>query len=50
MKDAVEMGSVALIYEYIPSFINIGSGVQILIEGYKNTQTGWRSPKPILGK
>jgi hypothetical protein len=31
MKYAVEMGSVAIIY--IPSFINIGSGIQKLIGG-----------------
>jgi hypothetical protein len=27
MKYAVEMGSGAVIYEYVPSFIKIGSGV-----------------------
>jgi hypothetical protein len=31
MKYAVEMGPVAMIY--IPSFINIGSGIQKLIGG-----------------
>jgi hypothetical protein len=31
MKNAVEMGSVAIIY--IPSFIKIGSGIQKLIGG-----------------
>jgi hypothetical protein len=35
MKDAVEINSVALIY--MPSFIKIGSGVQILI-GDKQTR------------
>jgi hypothetical protein len=34
MKYAVEMGSGAMIY--IPSFINIGSGVPKLIGGYKD--------------
>jgi hypothetical protein len=33
MKYAVEMGSVAMIYTYIPSFINIDSGIQKLIGG-----------------
>jgi hypothetical protein len=31
MKYAVGMGSGAMIYEYIPSFIKIGSGIQKLI-------------------
>jgi hypothetical protein len=31
MKYAVEVGSCAVIY--VPSFINIGSGIQKLIEG-----------------
>jgi hypothetical protein len=36
LKYAVEMGSVAIIY--IPSFINIGSGIQKLIRGiYRQT-------------
>jgi hypothetical protein len=49
MKYAVEMGSGAMIY--IPSFIKFGSGVQKLIGGGGgDTQTGWRSHKPILGK
>jgi hypothetical protein len=48
MKYAVEMGSAAMIY--IPSFIQIGSGVQKLIRGggYTDTQTAWRSHKPIF--
>jgi hypothetical protein len=37
MKYAVEMGSGAMIYEYIPGFITIGSGIQKLIAG--DTQT-----------
>jgi hypothetical protein len=39
MKDAVEMGSGAMIY--IPSFIKIGSGIQKLIGGFRDTQTAW---------
>jgi hypothetical protein len=35
MKDAAEMDSGALIY--IPSFIQIGSGIQKLIEGVSQT-------------
>jgi hypothetical protein len=35
MKYAVEMGSCAIIY--IPSFINIGSGIQKLIGGDTDT-------------
>jgi hypothetical protein len=31
MKYDVEMGSGAMIYEYIPTFIKIGSGIQKLI-------------------
>jgi hypothetical protein len=33
MNYAVEMGSGAMIYEYIPSFIKIGSGIQKLLGG-----------------
>jgi hypothetical protein len=33
MKYAVEMGSGAIIYMYIPSFIKICSGIQKLIGG-----------------
>jgi hypothetical protein len=47
MKHAVEMGSVAMIY--IPSFIQIGSGIQKFIGGYRGTQTAWRSHKPTSG-
>jgi hypothetical protein len=40
MKYAVEMGSGAMIY--IPSFINIGSGIQKLMGGgYTEKQTAW---------
>jgi hypothetical protein len=46
MKYAAEMGSVAMIY--IPSSIKIGSGIQKLTGG--DTQTGWRSHMPTLGK
>jgi hypothetical protein len=38
MKHAVEMDSVAMIY--IPSLIKIGSGIQKLLGGYTDTQTG----------
>jgi hypothetical protein len=49
MKDAVEMGSVAMIH--IPSFIKIGSDIQKLKGGgYANTQIGWRSHKPTFRK
>jgi hypothetical protein len=37
MKYAVEMGSGAMIYSYIPSFIKIGSGIQTLTRGYSQT-------------
>jgi hypothetical protein len=48
MKYAIEMGSGAMIY--IPSSINIGSGIQKLIgaRGFRDTQTEWRSHKPTL--
>jgi hypothetical protein len=36
---SVEMGSAAVIYEYVPSFIKIGSGVQRLIRGDTHTHT-----------
>jgi hypothetical protein len=39
MKYTVKMGSDAMIY--IPSFINIGSGIQKLIGGLTDTQTAW---------
>jgi hypothetical protein len=35
MKYAVEMGSGAMIYVYIPSFIKNGSDIQNFIKGYK---------------
>jgi hypothetical protein len=38
MKYAVVRGSGAVVY--IPSFIKIGSGIQKLIRGFTNTQTG----------
>jgi hypothetical protein len=37
MKYVVEMGSGTIIY--IPSFTNIGSGIQKLIGGYTDTHT-----------
>jgi hypothetical protein len=46
MKYAAELGLGAMIY--IPSFINIGSGIQKLIAGDSDTQTAWRSHKPNL--
>jgi cytochrome b subunit of formate dehydrogenase len=42
MKDAVEMGSGAMMY--IPSFIKIGSWIQKLIG--EDLQTAWRLHKP----
>jgi hypothetical protein len=51
MKYAVEIGSVAMIY--IPSFIKIGSRIQILLVGgvvYTDTRRGRISYKPTLGK
>jgi hypothetical protein len=51
MKCAVEMGSVAMIYSYIPSFIKIVSGIQkLMVGGDSQSQTAWRSHKPHLGK
>jgi hypothetical protein len=47
MTYTVEMGSVAMIY--IPSFIQIGSGIQKLV-GDIHRHTGWRSNMPTLGK
>jgi hypothetical protein len=39
MKHAVEMGSGTIIFEYIPIFIKIGSGIQKLIgEGNTHAQ------------
>jgi hypothetical protein len=34
MNCAVEMGSDAMIYEYIPNFLKIGSGIRKLMGGY----------------
>jgi hypothetical protein len=48
MKYAVEIGSAAMIY--IKIFIKIVSGIEKLIGGDTQTQTGWRSHKPTLGK
>jgi hypothetical protein len=48
MKCAVKMSSGARIC--IPNFIKIGSGIQKLMEGFTDTQTGWRSHKPTLIK
>jgi hypothetical protein len=46
MKYTVEMGLDAMVY--IPSFMKISSAIQKLIRGYTDTQTSWRSGKPIL--
>jgi hypothetical protein len=42
MKNAVEVGSVAVIYEYIPCFIK-RAAIQKLMQGggYIDTQTAW---------
>jgi hypothetical protein len=48
MKYAVETGSGATIC--IPSFIQIGSGIQKLIGAYTDTHTGWISHKHTSGK
>jgi hypothetical protein len=50
MKCAVQMGSGAMMYEYIPSFIKIGSGIQKLMGKGVHRQTAWRSHKPTLRK
>jgi hypothetical protein len=42
MKYAVEMGSIVMIC--VPSIIKIGSGI------YADTQSGWKSHRPTLGK
>jgi hypothetical protein len=47
MDHAVEKGSVAMMY--IPSFVKIWLGVQILIRGIRG-YTAWRLHKPTLGK
>jgi hypothetical protein len=47
MKYAVEIGSGTMIY--ISSFVKIGSEIQMLMKrGYTDTQTAWRSHKPVL--
>jgi hypothetical protein len=46
MDYAAEMGSGAMIY--IPSFIKIGSGIEMLIGGFTDTQTVRRSFKLTL--
>jgi hypothetical protein len=38
MKDVVEIGSGAMIYTYIPSFVKISLATQKLIWGYIDTQ------------
>jgi hypothetical protein len=49
MKYVFEMGSGAMIYTYIPSFVNIGSGIGKLIwSRYTETQTAWSSHKPTF--
>jgi hypothetical protein len=39
MKYAAEMSSGAMKFEYIPSFIQIGSGIHKLIGGYTESKT-----------
>jgi hypothetical protein len=39
MKYAVEMGSGDVIYEYKPSFIKTGSGIQTLLGEWVHTHT-----------
>jgi hypothetical protein len=41
MNYAVEIGSVTMIYRYIPSFIKIGLGIQKLMGGglYRHTDS-----------
>jgi hypothetical protein len=49
MKYDVELDSVVMIH--VPSFIQIGSGIQQLIRRwYAETQTEWSSLQPTLGK
>jgi hypothetical protein len=50
MKYALEMGSSVMMY--IPSVIKIASGIQKFKggRGHTDTQTGWKSCKPTLGK
>jgi hypothetical protein len=48
MKYTLEVSSCAMIY--IPSFIEIGSGIQKFGGGgYTDTQIAWRSHKPTIG-
>jgi hypothetical protein len=37
MKCTFEMGSVAMIYEYMPSFVKVASGIQKLWGIHKHT-------------
>jgi hypothetical protein len=46
MKYAVEMGSGAMIY--IPSFINIGSGIQMLIGVNTETKTHGHTDSMVI--
>jgi hypothetical protein len=39
MRYTIEMGSGDMLY--MSSFIKIGSAIQKLIGGYRNTQTAW---------
>jgi hypothetical protein len=40
MSNAAEMGLVPMIYEYIPSFVKIGSGIQNFMgRGFTDTHT-----------
>jgi hypothetical protein len=48
VKHAVEMGSGAMIYSYIPSFIKIGSGIQKLIGGHSQTHRQPGDRKSLL--
>jgi hypothetical protein len=47
MKDAVDMGSGVMLY--IPSFVNIGSGIQKLLGViHRHTQKALRCHKPTF--
>jgi hypothetical protein len=48
MKSSVQIGSGAMIYSYIPSFIKISSVIQNFNWRDTKTQTGWRLHKPIF--
>jgi hypothetical protein len=53
MKYSVKMGSGAMIYLYIPSFIENGTGIQKLMgRGDSQTRghTAWRPHMPTSGK